>query len=79
MAMSPCWACSGAPPSWFSICEECGGTGVCSTTPVQAEMQRVERHYWRGSMGQYSNPFRSRQPELGFIVPPNPNPLLLRV
>ena len=76
--MSTCWACGGAPPSWSSICEECGGTGVCSTS-TQQEMERFERSYWRGSVGQYSNPFRSRQPELGLIVPAIANPLLLRV
>lgn len=76
--MSTCWACGGAPPSRSSICKECGGSGVCPIS-AQEEMARVERNYWGGSVGQYSNPFRSRQYELGFIAPPNPNPLLLRV
>ena len=75
--MSTCWACGGAPPSWSSICEECGGTGCL--TSAHEEMERVERNYWHGSVGQFSNPFRSRQPELGLFVPAIANPLLLRV
>jgi hypothetical protein len=78
MTMSNCWACGGVPPSWASICEQCGGTGVCSTA-TQEDMARFERDYWRDAEGQYSDPFRSRQPRLGFLAPPNPNPLLLRV
>ena len=46
MTMSNCWACGGAPPSWASICEQCGGTGVCSTA-TQEDMARFERDYWR--------------------------------
>jgi hypothetical protein len=42
-------------------------------------MEGLESSYWRGSAGQYNNPFRSKQPELGFIAPPNLNPLLLRI
>lgn len=73
--MSPCWACGGAPPSWFFVCEECGGRAVSSKSG-QEEMERVERDYWQGARGQYSNPFRSRPPELGFIAPAIPNPVL---
>jgi hypothetical protein len=73
--MSTCWACNGAPPSWSFVCEECGGRGVSSKS-AHEEMERVERDYWRGSVGQYSNPFRSRPPELGFIAPAIPNPIL---
>jgi hypothetical protein len=73
--MSPCWACGGAPPSWFFVCEECGGRAVSSKS-AQEEMERVERDYWQGAGGQYSNPFRSRPPELGFIAPAIPNPVL---
>jgi hypothetical protein len=73
--MSTCWACGGAPPSWSFICEECGGRGVSSKF-AQEQMERVERDYWRGSAGQYSNPLRSRPPRLGFIAPAIPNPIL---
>jgi hypothetical protein len=73
--MATCWACGGAPPSWACTCEECGGRGV-DPTSTREEMERVERDYWCGSTGQFSNPFRSRA---GCIVPPNSNPLLLRV
>lgn len=72
--MLTCWACRGVPPS----CEECGGRGVSSKS-AQEEMERVERNYWQGSVGQYSNQFRSRPSELGFIAPDIPNPLLFRV
>ena len=75
MSMSICWACGGAPPSWSFVCEECGGRGV-SSEKAHEEMERVERDYWRGSVGQYSNPFRSRPPALGFIAPAIPNPIL---
>jgi hypothetical protein len=75
MATSTCWACGGAS----SICEECGDRGMCWKS-AHEEMETAERHYyWRGSVGQYSNPFRSRGPELSFIVPAIANPLLLRV
>jgi hypothetical protein len=73
--MSICWACGGAPPSWSFVCEECGGRGMSSEN-AHEEMERVERDYWRGLVGQYSNPFRSRPPELGFIAPAIPNPIL---
>ena len=73
--MSTCWACGGAPPSWSFVCEECGGKGVSSKS-AQEEIERVDRDYWEGSAGQYSNPFRSRPPQLGFIAPAIPNPLL---
>ena len=71
--MSTCWACGGAPPSWSFVCEECGSRGLSSKF-AQERMERLERDYWRGSAGQYSNPFRSRPPELGFIAPAIPNP-----
>ena len=74
-SMSTCWACGGAPPSWSFVCEECGGRGVSSKS-AQEQMEMVERDYWRGSVGQYSNPFRSRPPELGFIAPAIPNQIL---
>ena len=73
--MSTCWACGGAPPSWSFVCEECGGRGLSSKS-VREEMERVERDYWRGLLGQYSNPFRSQPPALGFIAPAIPNPIL---
>jgi hypothetical protein len=65
-------------PRLGSICEECGGTGVWSAS-TQQEMERFGRSCWRGSVGQYSSPFRSRPPELGLIVPAIANTLLLRV
>jgi hypothetical protein len=71
--MSTCWACGGAPPTWSSVCEQCGGRGVISP---HEEMKTVERDYWLGSTGQFSNPFRSR---VAYIVPSIANPLLLRV
>jgi hypothetical protein len=73
--MSTCWACGGAPPSWSFVCEECGGRGISSKSEHE-RMEKLERDYWRGSMGQYSNPFRSRPPQLGFIAPAIPNPIL---
>jgi hypothetical protein len=75
--MSTCWACGGAPPSWFCVCEECGGRGQLleRSAPPQGA---AEINYWRNSVGQFSNPFRSREHERVFIVLPNPNPLLLR-
>ena len=71
MSMSTCWACGGAPPSWSFVCEECGGRGISSKSEHE-RMETLERDYWRGSMGQYSNPFRSRSPQLGFIAPAIP-------
>ena len=75
MSMSTCWACGGAPPSWSFVCEECGGRGISSKSEHE-RMEKLERDYFRGSMGQYSNPFRSRSPQLGFIAPAIPNPIL---
>ena len=73
--MSTCLACGGAPPSWSFVCEECGGRGISSKSEHE-RMEKLETDYWRGSMGQYSNPFRSRSPQLGFIAPAIPNPIL---
>ena len=75
-----CWSCGGTPPSWFCICEECGGRGQLLVCPacLSPPQGAAERNYWCGSVGQFSDPFYCRQQEQAFIVPPDPKPLLLR-
>jgi hypothetical protein len=72
--MSTCWKCGGAPLSWARSCEVCGGRRIVGSTTTFEEMEGFKRDYWRESVGQFSDPLRSR---VGFIVPSIANPLLL--
>ncbi len=57
-----CWSCDGTAASWISTCEECSGTGQLLLCPNWAchsprPPNQETSAYWRGSEGQFSNPF----------------------
>src|SRR5262249_43659312 len=61
-----CWSCDRTAPSWISVCEERGGRDQLLLCPNQASHSPPPPDYWRGSDGQFSNPFCcTRHPWLG--------------
>jgi hypothetical protein len=70
LCSNTCWSCGGTPPSWFCMCEECGGRGQLLVCPACLPPPRgaAERNYWCGSAGQFSDPFCGREHERAFIL-----------
>jgi hypothetical protein len=75
LCVQTCRACNGVAATCFFLCEECGGEGQVFVCPNQAahgapaSRETEEQEYWRGRLGQFSNPFRSARCAGGQVSP----------